>query len=105
VSDTLERGSAKLFEIKTHDHAALAEAVGIARNELKVTGWHRVGLPPFPELVKLTVEVGPDQLGSTVARFLNLNSPHVRVVGEVFPYGLLNPGFLLEITAETQAQR
>ena len=102
MSETLERGSAALFAIKAHDHDALAKAVGLARSEYEVKWWWKYGQPAIDKIV-LGIEVNPAQLGSTVAKFMDQNTTAVRVTGEVFPYGIINPGFLVEFTAERQA--
>lgn len=103
MSETLERGSAQLFAIKAHDHEALAKAVGLARTDYEVKWWWKYGQPAIDKVV-LGLEVNPAQLGPTVAKFMDQNTTAVRVTGEVFPFGIINPGFLVELTAERQAQ-
>ena len=101
MSETLARGSAALFAIKAHDHEALAKAVGLARTDYEVKWWWKYGTPAIDKIY-LGIEVNPAQLGPTVAGFLNQNTQATRITGEVFPYGIIDPGFLLEITAEKQ---
>jgi hypothetical protein len=102
MSETLERGSTHLFNIKAHDHEALAKAVGLARTDYEVKWWWKYGQPAIDKVV-IGVEVNPAQLGSTVAKFMDQNTQAVRITGEVFPFGILSPGFLVELTAEKQA--
>ena len=102
MSETLQRGSAELFNIKAHDHEALARAIGVARDSYEVKWWWKYGQPAIDK-VALGIEVNPAQLGTTVAKFMDQNTQAVRVTGEVFPFGIINPGFLIEITAERQA--
>jgi hypothetical protein len=101
VSETLARGSAALFAIKAHDHEALAKAVGLARSDYEVKWWWKYGQPAFDKIV-LGIQVSPAQLGTTVSKFMDQNTNAVRITGEVFPFGIVDPGFLLEVTAERQ---
>jgi hypothetical protein len=101
VSETLERGSAHLFNLKAHDHEALAKAVGLAKTDYEVKWWWKYGQPAIDKIA-LGIEVNPAQLGPTVAGFLGQNTQAVRITGEVFPFGIIDPGFLLEITVERQ---
>lgn len=101
MSETLERGSTHLFNIKAHDHEALAKAVGLARTDYEVKWWWKYGTPQIDK-VYLGIEVNPAQVGPLVSGFLNQNNQATRITGEVFPYGITNPGFLVEFTAEKQ---
>ena len=94
-----DRGSSGLFAIKTHDHEALAKAIGLARDNFEVKWWWWYGQPAFDRL-KLGIEVSPAQLGATVSKFMDQNGQGLRITGEVFPYGIINPGFLIEFNVE-----
>jgi hypothetical protein len=48
----------------------------------------------------LGIEVSPAQLGDTVTKFMGQNGLGQRVTSEVFPYGIINPGFLVEFNIE-----
>ena len=50
------------------------------------------------ELLKVGIEISQ----ATVAKFMDQNTQATRITGEVFPYGIINPGFLVELTAERQ---
>lgn len=102
MSETLERGSAHLFSIKAHDHEALAKAVGLARSDYEVKWWWKYGQPAIDKLVLGLEVTNPAQLGTTVAKFMDQNTQAVRITGEVFPFGITNPGFLVQLTAERQ---
>lgn len=101
MSETLERGSAELFAIKAHDHEALAKAIGLARDSYEVKWWWKYGQPAIDKIV-LGVEVTKPALGATVAKFMDQNGQGLRVTSEVFPYGIINPGFLVEVNVERQ---
>ena len=102
MTETLERGSAALFAIKAHDHEALAKAVGLARGDYEVKWWWKYGTPQIDKIY-LGIEINNvAQLGTTVAGFMSQNTQATRITGEVFPYGITNPGFLVEFTAEKQ---
>jgi hypothetical protein len=101
MSDT-QRGSAHLFAIAAHDHDALAKAIGAARSDYEVKWWWKYGQPVIDKVV-LGIEVNPAQLGATVTKFMGQNNLATRITGEVFPYGIVDPGFLVEFTAERQA--
>jgi hypothetical protein len=94
-----DRGSSGLFAIKTHDHEALAKAIGLARDNFEVKWWWWYGQPAFDRL-KLGIEVSPAQLGATVSKFMDQNGQGLRITGEVFPFGIINPGFLIEFNVE-----
>jgi hypothetical protein len=97
--DAKVRGSSGLFAIKTHDHEALAKAVGLARENYEVKWWWWRGQPAFDRL-ELGLEVSRAQLGATVAKFMDQNSLGLRVTSEVFPYGIINPGYLVKLNVE-----
>jgi hypothetical protein len=90
-----------MFAIKAHDHEALAKAIGLARSDFEVKWWWKYGTPQIDKIY-LGIEVNPAQLGPTVTGLMNQNNQVTRITGEVFPFGILDPGFLLQITAEKQ---
>jgi hypothetical protein len=92
VSETksAERGSSKLFAIDTHDHEALAKAVGLARGDYEVKWWWKYGTPVI-DLLQLTIEVDGQQLGKTLSQFMQQNSREAQVTAECFPYGIVQP--------------
>src|SRR5882757_4239010 len=94
-----ERGSSGLFSIKPHDHEALAKAVGLARGSYEVKWWWWYGQPAFDRL-ELGIQVNRAQLGDTVAKFMDQNGHGVRVTSEVFPFGIVDPGFLLRLNVQ-----
>jgi hypothetical protein len=96
---TPDRGSSKLFSIKTNDHEALAQAIGLARDTYEVKWWWWFGQPVIDRL-ELGVEVTRPQLGATVAKFMDQNGQNLRVTSEVFPYGIINPGYLLKLNVQ-----
>ena len=85
-----ERGSSRLFAIETHDHEALAKAVGLARDTYEVKWWWKYGTPAIDRL-GLTIEVEGKQLGNTLAQFMRLNGREAQVTAECFPYGIIVP--------------
>jgi hypothetical protein len=96
---SVERGSTKVFGTPTHDHDALTHALGLARGDLVITRWHKIGIPPF-ERIEAEFQVSATQLGSTVAKLMQLNSSALQVTTEVFPYGILDPMYRVEATLE-----
>jgi hypothetical protein len=98
-----QRGSSGLFSIQPHDHEALAKAVGLARDTYEIRWWWWYGQPAFDRL-ELGVQVGRAQLGETVAKFMDQNSRGVRVTTEVFPFGIVDPGFLLRLNVQQHPQ-
>jgi len=96
---TQERGSSALFSIKAHDHEALSKAVGLARDTYEIKWWWWYGQPAFDRL-ELGIEVNKAQLGNAVGKFMDQNGQGVRVTSEVFPYGIINPGYLLKFNVQ-----
>lgn len=99
---TLDRGSAKLFAIDTHDHEALASAIGLARGSYEVKWWWKYGQPAIDRL-QLTVEVDRKHLGETIGKFMEQNGRAVQVTSEVFPYGIVQPDrYRLEVNVQNR---
>ena len=78
VEKLAERGSSRLFTLETHDHEALAKAVGLARDTYEVKWWWKYGSPAIDRL-GLTIEVEGTELGNTVAQFMRLNGGETQV--------------------------
>jgi len=85
-----QRGSARLFAIELHDHAALAQAIGAARDDYEVKWWWKYGQPAIDRL-RLTIEVDAARLGTTLTKFMQQNSRATQVTAECFPYGIVAP--------------
>jgi len=96
---SVERGSAKVFGTPTHDHEALAQALGLARADLQITRWHKIGVPPF-ERIDAEFQVSPAQLGPTVSKLMEMNSTKLQVTAECFPYGIVDPHFRVLVKLE-----
>jgi len=84
------RGSAKLFDIDLHNHGALAEAIGAARDDYEVKWWWKFGTPVI-DLIQLSIEVDGRQLGNTLTNFMQQNGRELQVTAECFPYGIVQP--------------
>ena len=95
----IDRGSAKVFGASGDDHESLAHALGLARGDFLITRWHKIGLPPF-ERIDAEFQVSPAQLGPTVAKLMQLNTPNLLVTAECFPYGIVNPEYRVEVSLE-----
>jgi hypothetical protein len=92
-----ERGSAKVFAIHAHDHEGMSAALGIARSTYEVKWWWKYGQPAI-DLIRASLEVKGEQLGSTIASLMHLNGPEVQVTAGCFPYGIPVPDvFRLEL--------
>ena len=85
-----ERGSAKLFALDVHNHEALAQAIGAARNDYEVKWWWKYGVPAIDRML-LTIEVDARQFGPTLTKFMQLNGREMQVTAECFPYGIVQP--------------
>src|SRR5260370_32276616 len=85
-----ERGSAKLFAIDLHNHEALAQAIGAARNDYEVKWWWKYGLPPIDRML-ITIEVDARQFGPTLTKFIQLNRREMHVPAECLPNGIVHP--------------
>lgn len=94
------RGSSKLFAIKTNDHEALAKAIGLARGDFEIRWWWWYGQPAFDRL-ELGIEVNRAKLGDTLGRFMDQNGQGLRVTSEVFPFGIIDPGYLVKFDVQT----
>ena len=98
-----ERGSSKLFAIETHDHEALAKAVGLARGDYEVKWWWKYETPAFIDLMRLTIEVEGKQLGNTLSQFMLQNGREMQVTAECFPYGIVQPDrFRVELNIQSR---
>lgn len=94
-----ERGSAKLFTVAAHEPDALAHALGLARGEYEIKRWWKYGQPAI-DLIKAEFQVSAQSLGPTVSKLLLMNSQQLQVTAEVFPYGITNPEFRLQVNIQ-----
>jgi hypothetical protein len=85
-----ERGSSKIFSIEAHDHEKMAHALGVAKAQYQVKRWWKYGQPAI-DLIKGTLEVAPEQLGSTVSGLMKLNGSEMQVKATCFPNGIPVP--------------
>jgi hypothetical protein len=96
---TAERGSHKVFGTASHDHEELARALGFARAEFEIKRWWKYGQPAI-DLIEAELQVSSSNVGSTVARLMQLNAPNLQVITECFPFGITNPEFRLQVTLQ-----
>ena len=85
-----ERGSSKVFALESHDHEGLSRALGLARGDYEVKWWWKYGQPAI-DLIRASLEVRGDKLGSTVASLMELNGRELQVTAACFPYGITVP--------------
>lgn len=90
TASTAGRGSAKLFTLKTNDHAGIAKALGMARSDYEVKWWWKYGQPAI-DLIQAQLEVNTKQIGPVVGQLMQLNSPALQVTARCFPYGIPVP--------------
>lgn len=92
-----ERGSAKIFAIEAHDHQGLAAALGVARGEYEIKWWWKYGQPAI-DLIRASIEVKTETLGTTVSQLMQMNGRELQVTAACFPYGIPRPEvFRLEV--------
>lgn len=91
AANTGSRGSERMFEASMRDTAAIADAIGAARNDYEVKWWWKYGKPAFIDYVQGGLHVRPDKIGQTLEQLLKLNNANVQVSARVFPYGITNP--------------
>ncbi|MGS0997651.1 hypothetical protein ACVCL3_05270 [Rhodanobacter sp. UC4437_H4] len=97
ITSNANRGSAKLFALKPHDHAGIAKALGVARGDYEVKWWWKYGQPAI-DLIQAQLEVNAKQLGPVVSQLMRLNGPTLQVSASCFPYGIPVPEwFRLEV--------
>jgi hypothetical protein len=90
TASTADRGSAKLFTLKPHDHAGIAKALGMARSDYEVKWWWKYGQPAI-DLIQAQLEVNSKQIGPVVGQLMHLNGPSLQVTARCFPYGIPVP--------------
>jgi hypothetical protein len=94
-----ERGSHKVFGTASHDHEALSHALGFARAEFEIKRWWKFGQPAI-DRIEGELQVSSANVGSTVAKLMQLNGPNLEVITECFPFGITNPEFRLQVTLQ-----
>jgi hypothetical protein len=102
---TDERGSTRLltrlFETAPTDEE-LRKALDEARDEYRVLRWWKYG-QPATDVIKATLDVRPERIGSVIEDLLGNYNDKVRVSLEGFPYGVVAiDGVQLQVTLEQQ---
>jgi hypothetical protein len=84
------RGSARIFDLELHDHAAFAKTLTRARQDYEVKWWWKYGQPRI-DAIRAILHVKEANLAAVVTDMMELNHDGVQATIEVFPLGIPKP--------------